>query len=607
MSLNNGELKFNNNIVSDNSSKYWIYYTSTFNTTGATLIQDYSGNTLTDYVSGRTSIPFTFNYDTLLETGYTAVSIGLDKSQYAKSTGSFTNTNTNVINLNSDNELNYHALSGINWSYIYNTPTTLSEYGITNAYNITQVNTLLTGYTLVTNFDSHTADTSIHYTKNSIYLGDLANVSVTGVTDGFYLMYSAGTWIPQSVASASASITLDWKFNNSITNSNPGSKSFKFNSATLSAITYIYINNNTNNGIDGSLILSLINDGSSIFIQQQNDSTKAFLFQVSGNTIDNSGWYSVPVIYKDSISTIPSNNSVCSFVFFSKSSSVDLSNYTTLVSFNNFTGVTAPSLYTTISSFNNLTANTYTQTQVNNLLLGYYTSAQTYTSTQVNTLLTGYTSLSIYNTYTGVTAPSLYVSLSVYNIFTGVTAPSLYTTIVAFNNLTANTYSQSQVNNLLLEYYTTAQTYTSTQINTKLTGYTTTSSFNTYTGSTNRIVSIKVISDIDILTIGNSKVIFTVPIELNNYNLSNVGVSIITSGSTQPNVQVQITNLTTNNAMLSTQITIDSGQTTSYASNIQPVINPTYKKVSTGHELSIDVNAVGTNVKGLQINLTFNI
>jgi hypothetical protein len=64
----------------------------------------------------------------------------------------------------------------LNWNYITNTPTTLAGYGITDAYTITEVNN---------NFLS--AITSIN---------QLSDVNTSGVTQGQYLSYSAGTWVP---------------------------------------------------------------------------------------------------------------------------------------------------------------------------------------------------------------------------------------------------------------------------------------------------------------------------------------------------------------------------------------------------------------------------
>lgn len=44
-------------------------------------------------------------------------------------------------------------------------------------------------------FNTHTGNTSIHFTKGSIYLSDLGNVNTGGTLQGYYLSYSAGTWV----------------------------------------------------------------------------------------------------------------------------------------------------------------------------------------------------------------------------------------------------------------------------------------------------------------------------------------------------------------------------------------------------------------------------
>ena len=315
-------------------------------------------------------------------------------------------------------------------------------------------------------------------------------------------------------------------------------------------------------------------------------------------------------------------------------------------------------------------------------------------------------SLSIFNTYTGTTAPSTYVSLTNYNIYTGSTVPSTYLTINTFDTYTGTTIPNNYVLKSFISY--TGKTnlvsgdvfvindsqdsnnikrvtladvfsgFTQVQSDWNQTGTTlpdyiknkpslltlgetastayrgdrgkiaydhsqifsgnphgssagdlsavTLSSYNTYTGTTApstyvslstyhiftgqtyfRVVSIKVMSDIDILTTGTGKVIWTVPSELNSYQIINVGASITSTGSTQPSAQIQITNLTTTFGILSTQITIDSGQTTSYASGTQPVINSLYKVISTGNQLSVDVNTAGINLKGLQINIAISV
>ena len=188
-----------------------------------------------------------------------------------------------------------------------------------------------------------------------------------------------------------------------------------------------------------------------------------------------------------------------------------LTGYTSLSIYNTFTGVTAPSLYTSSSAYNTYTGITAPALYSTWTAFNNLT-ANTYTTTQIDTKLSGYTTNDIYNTYTGVTAPSTYTLLSSYNTYTGITAPGFYSTLTAFNNLTANTYTISQINNLLLGYYTTAQTYTSTQIDTKLTGYTTIVSFNNLTATTYTINQVNnLLTGYTITTIYNTYTGVTAP------------------------------------------------------------------------------------------------
>jgi hypothetical protein len=57
--------------------------------------------------------------------------------------------------------------------------------------------------------------------------------------------------------------------------------------------------------------------------------------------------------------------------------------------------------------------------------------------------------------------------------------------------------------------------------------------------------------------------------------------------------------------MLSTPITIDVSEFTSYTSAIPSVVNPANGNVATGNLIAIDVSVAGTGAKGLGIILTF--
>jgi len=106
------------------------------------------------------------------------------------------------------------------------------------------------------------------------------------------------------------------------------------------------------------------------------------------------------------------------------------------------------------------------------------------------------------------------------------------------------------------------------------------------------------------LTTGNGKAYFTIPLEMNGKNLVSVSASLTTvSTSGLPNVQ--IANVTDAVDMLSTALTIDANELTSYTATTPAVIDTTKDDVVTGDLLRIDVDGAGTGAKGLQVTLGF--
>ena len=103
-----------------------------------------------------------------------------------------------------------------------------------------------------------------------------------------------------------------------------------------------------------------------------------------------------------------------------------------------------------------------------------------------------------------------------------------------------------------------------------------------------------------------SVVIFLVPQELNGYNLvgANAFVTTVSSSGTPT---VQIRNVTDAVDMLSTRITIDASEYTSYTAAAAAVVDATYDDVATGDRLAVDVDVAGTGAKGLGIVLTFQL
>ena len=98
---------------------------------------------------------------------------------------------------------------------------------------------------------------------------------------------------------------------------------------------------------------------------------------------------------------------------------------------------------------------------------------------------------------------------------------------------------------------------------------------------------------------------FRVPAELNGWDLVNVTGSNGTAGTTGT-MDVQIHNVTQAADMLSTKLTIDSGETDSSTAATPAVIDTANDDVATGDQIRIDVDAVHTTpAQGLVVNLHF--
>jgi len=172
-----------------------------------------------------------------------------------------------------------------------------------------------TPLTLSRALDAVAAMNDTHYRIKGGDLDQLEDVVLGSLTDGEVLQYNAGTWsnVPASTVGAGASIQLEWKFSTSTTEADPGSGRFRFDSAVLSAVTEIYVNDDTRSGVDASAIINALNAGNKLYIQQKDTAASAALFTLTGDPIDNVGWFTIPVSVDDS-NTLPGNNKDCGWV-----------------------------------------------------------------------------------------------------------------------------------------------------------------------------------------------------------------------------------------------------------------------------------------------------
>ena len=121
-----------------------------------------------------------------------------------------------------------------------------------------------------------------------------------------------------------------------------------------------------------------------------------------------------------------------------------------------------------------------------------------------------------------------------------------------------------------------------------------------------KMIQLKVCDDATALTTGDGKIIFMIPEEMNGMNLVKAH-AMVSTASSSGTPTIQIRNVTDNVDMLSTKITIDASEYTSYTAATAPVIDTTKDDVATGDRIAIDVDSAGSGAKGLTIFLAFRL
>lgn len=118
-----------------------------------------------------------------------------------------------------------------------------------------------------------------------------------------------------------------------------------------------------------------------------------------------------------------------------------------------------------------------------------------------------------------------------------------------------------------------------------------------------RVVSI-LLNDGTSLTSGDGKAYFRVPSVMSGWNLVAVAAARV-SGTGVPSFQIH--NVTQAADMLSTNITIDSGETDSSTAAAAAVIDTGNDDVATGDRIRIDVDDAGTSTLWAEVQLTFQL
>tara|TARA_R110002020_G_scaffold338214_1_gene553625 strand:- start:591 stop:1172 length:582 start_codon:yes stop_codon:yes gene_type:complete len=128
--------------------------------------------------------------------------------------------------------------------------------------------------------------------------------------------------------------------------------------------------------------------------------------------------------------------------------------------------------------------------------------------------------------------------------------------------------------------------------------------FNKLTAFSERTLVVKCVADTIGPSVGNGITHVTIPSTLDGKSLQSAQAHVYTAG-TGSLTTVQLHNLTDGQDMLSTPITIDSGEKDSSTAATPSVTGP-YSGVSTADVIRIDVDIVATNTLGLEIRMVFN-
>ena len=121
-----------------------------------------------------------------------------------------------------------------------------------------------------------------------------------------------------------------------------------------------------------------------------------------------------------------------------------------------------------------------------------------------------------------------------------------------------------------------------------------------------RIVEVQVLDSGTALATGDGKAYFFIPVELNGYNLVDADAAVHTvSSSGTPTIQIN--NLTQVADMLTTRITIDANEKTSFTAAVAPVIDTANDDVATGDQIRVDIDVTGTSTAGLWVILSFQL
>ena len=129
--------------------------------------------------------------------------------------------------------------------------------------------------------------------------------------DGKLYVRRSGQWV--ELPSGFSDI-FEYTFDNA-TDAPPNNSQLRFDNADLTLVTKVWLHNNNADGVDISNLLTLVEQGFVIFIQDKDDPTQRVRFHATGNMTNMGTYCEIPVMYITSLGTLNDNQRLIVVVY----------------------------------------------------------------------------------------------------------------------------------------------------------------------------------------------------------------------------------------------------------------------------------------------------
>ena len=108
-----------------------------------------------------------------------------------------------------------------------------------------------------------------------------------------------------------------WGYNNTITDADPGSGLFRLNNTALASVTEMYIADDNQSSVDLSAMVQSLGVGANLYLSNPNVKADSACYTVSGAIVNNTGYSTIPLTFKDSGTSAFTSGTIISFSFIS--------------------------------------------------------------------------------------------------------------------------------------------------------------------------------------------------------------------------------------------------------------------------------------------------